>query len=186
DYVREHIVRQPRHAVVGRLAPPHPVTRNRRVTLDAARTFASVIPQREDGASRADRKVGLPLRTGSGIGVQLERRTEGHAAVGGADIIDVAGIAAGAVLSIDVVNDVVDGGRLTPAHVSPVTREYGGEVAVAGAGGTIAGPCEVGAGEGVGPSAAAISRPEHQVGARPGSTPASFVHAGDVHVACNQ
>src|SRR5439155_21957168 len=61
-----------------------------------------------------------------------------------------------------------------------------GEVVVAAAGGTIARPCEGGAGEGVGPSAAAISGPEHQVGARPGSTPASFVHAGDVHVACNQ
>src|SRR2546428_344886 len=64
DYVREHIVRQPRHAVVVGLAPPHPVAGNGRVTLGAGRAFASVIPHREEGASRADRKVGLPLRTG--------------------------------------------------------------------------------------------------------------------------
>src|SRR5439155_4305757 len=112
-----HIVSQPGDTVVGGLPPPHPVTRNRRVTLDAACTFACVIPHREDSATRADRQVRLPLRTGSGIGVQLERRTEGHAAVRGADIIDVAGVAAGAVLTIDVVNHVINGGRLTPAHV---------------------------------------------------------------------
>src|SRR5207244_3920628 len=175
DYVREHIVRQPRDTVIVRFAPPDPVARNRRVTFLAAGALARVIPHREDGATRADRKVGLPLRTGSGIGVQLERRTEGHAAVCGADIIDVAGVVAGAVLSIDVVNHVVDGARLTPAHVSPVTGEYGGEVAVVAASATIAGPREVGAGVGVGPSGAAISGPEHAVGARPGSTSASFV-----------
>src|SRR5207245_6564279 len=73
-----------------------------------------------------------------------------------------------------------------PAHVSPVTGEHGGEVAVAEANGTIAGPCEGGAGVGVGPCGAAIGGPEHEVGARPGSTPASFVHAGNVYVACDQ
>ena len=36
----------------------------------------------------------MPLRLGGiSVGVQLERRTEGHAAVGGADVKDVAGVA---------------------------------------------------------------------------------------------
>ena len=108
--------RQPGRAVVGGLARPHPVARNGRVTLAAAGALARVIPHGEEGATRADRKVGLPLRTGSGIGVQFEWRAKGHAAVGGADVIDVAGIGAGAVLGIDQVNDAVEGGRLTPAH----------------------------------------------------------------------
>ena len=156
DYVREHVVSQPGNPVVGRLAPPHPVAGNGRVTLLAAGALACVIPGGEEGATRADRKIGLPLRTGSSIGVQLERRTEGHATVCGANIIDVAGVGAGAVLRIDLVNDVIEGGRLTPAHVSPVTREHGGEVAVAGTGGIIAGPREVGASVGVGPSDATV------------------------------
>ena len=62
----------------------------------------------------ADRKVGLPLRTGRGIGVQLEWRAKGHTAVGGADVIDVARVGAGAVLGIDQVNNAVVGGRFDP------------------------------------------------------------------------
>ena len=64
--------------------------------------------------------------------VQLERRAEGHSAVGGTNVIDVASVAAGAVLGIDQVNDVVVGGRLTPALVPPVATAIGkhaGEVA---------------------------------------------------------
>ena len=86
--------------------------------------LAPVIPRREEGAGRADRDVRLPLRTGRGIAVQLERRAKGHTTVGGADIIDVARISAGAVLGIDQVNHVVVGGRLTPALVSPVAAGY--------------------------------------------------------------
>src|SRR5207244_7277107 len=135
--IAERHVGEPRNTIIGGLAPPHSVTRNSRVPFDAAGALACVIPRREEGATRADRKIGLPLRTGSSIGVQLERRTEGYATVCGANIHDVAGVGASAVLSIDVVNDVIEGGRLTPAHVSPVSREHGGEVAVAGTGGTI-------------------------------------------------
>ena len=52
-----------------------------------------VIPRGEEGASFADREVGLPLGLGGvSVGVQLERRAEGHAAVGGADVKDVAGV----------------------------------------------------------------------------------------------
>ncbi len=82
DYVGERIVSQPGQAVVVGLARPHSVTRNRRVALGAGGGLARVVPHREEGASRADRKVGLPLRTGSSIGVQFEWRAKGHATVG--------------------------------------------------------------------------------------------------------
>src|ERR1700730_7981750 len=83
DYVRERIVRQPRRAVVVGLARPHPVTRHGWVTISAVRAggLARIIPRRQEGATRADRQVTLPLRTGRGIGVQLERRAKGHTAV---------------------------------------------------------------------------------------------------------
>ena len=57
--------------------------------------------------------------------IQLEWRAKGHAAVGGTDVIDVARIAAGAVLGIDQVNDVIEGSRLTPALVPPVAADIG-------------------------------------------------------------
>src|SRR5439155_10275153 len=91
---------------------------------------------RQESARRADREIRLPLRTGGGIAVQLERRAKGHTAVGGADVIDVASISAGAVLGIDQVNHVVEGGRLTPAFVPPIAtaiRKHAGEVGAAAA-----------------------------------------------------
>ena len=62
-------------------------------------------------------RLGMPLRLGGiRVGVQLERRTEGHAAVGGADVKDVAGVTVtGVAGGIDEANDMVEGGRLTPA-----------------------------------------------------------------------
>ena len=75
----------------------------------------SVIPRREEGAASADRDVRLPLRTGRGIAVQLERRAKGHTAIGGADVIDVASVTAAPCCGIDPVNHVVEGRRLTPA-----------------------------------------------------------------------
>src|SRR5207247_1883670 len=39
-------------------------------------------------------------------------------------------IGAGAMLRIDVVNDVVKGGRLAPAHMSPVSAEHTSEVTI--------------------------------------------------------
>src|SRR5437868_6130094 len=81
---------------------------------------------------------------------------------------------------------MVDDGWLTPTHVSPVTGEHRGEVAVVEANATIARPCEGGASVGVCPCGAAISGPEHEIGARAASTSASFVHAGDVYVACGR
>ena len=82
-----------------------------------------VIPGGEEGACVTDRKVGLPLRLGVvGVGVQLEWRAKGHPAVGGADVKDVAGVAVtGVACGIDKANYVVEGSRLTPAHVPPVS-----------------------------------------------------------------
>ena len=52
-----------------------------------------VIPGGEESASFADREVGHPLRLGGlDVGVQLERRAEGHAPVGGTNVKDVAGV----------------------------------------------------------------------------------------------
>src|SRR5215208_1563957 len=80
-----------------------------------------VIPRGQEGASFADREIGHPLRlSGVRVAVQLERRTESHTAVGGTDVVDVAGVAAIG-LSIDEANYVIEGGRLTPAHVTPVS-----------------------------------------------------------------
>src|SRR5919109_2940448 len=122
DYVRERIVRQPGHAVVVGLARPHPVTRRGWVTILAVAVGAltCVIPCREQGAGWADRKVRLPLRPVRGVGVQLKWRTEGNAAVGRTDVIDVARVAASAVLRIDQVNDIVKRCRFTPTFVPPV------------------------------------------------------------------
>ena len=141
DNVRECIVRQPRRAVIGGFARPHPVTGNGRVAPGAASTLARVIPRRQEAAGRADREVRLPLRTDRGIGVQLERRGKGHTAVGRADVIDVARVSASAVLGIDQVNDVVQGSRLTPAFVPPVAA------AIAKHAGKVTHGCHAGAGK---------------------------------------
>src|SRR5206468_3668747 len=133
---------------------------------------ALVVPHGKEGASVAHRKVRLPLGLGDvGIGVQLEWRAESHSAVGRANVVNVAGVAA-AFLRIDEANNVVVGSSLTPAHVSPGT----------------AGTHEGGAGVGIGPSGAAVSGAIDQVGSggpAAGKTAlaAVFVHAGDIYVA---
>src|SRR5215216_282830 len=90
-----------------------------------------VIPRGEESASFADREVRLPLRLGRiGVGVQQERRTKGHPAISGADVVDVARV--GTVGSgIDIANYLIQSGRLPPAHVPPVSRTavHTGEVA---------------------------------------------------------
>src|SRR5437870_1862842 len=180
DYVRQRIISQPCQAVVVGLARPHPVTGNARVTISAVGALARVIPRRQEGAGRADRKVGLPLRTGGGISVQLERRAKGDTAVGGADVIDVARVTAGAVLGIDQVNYVVEGRRLTPALVPPVAAVIGRHA------GKIPDSCHARSGKagtdvGIGPGGAAVSGLEDVVGVVVGEASAAFVHAGNVH-----
>ena len=83
---------------------------------------------------------------------------------------------------------MVEGGRLTPAHVPPVSGAavHGAEEARTAA----ARADEGGAGVGVGTSVAAVSRAIDlvvPVAAAAGTTAvtAVFVHAGDVHVARN-
>ena len=70
-HIAEGHVGEPSRAVVGGLTCPHLVARNARVTSGAGGATARVIPHREDSATRADRDVRLPLRTGRGIGVQF-------------------------------------------------------------------------------------------------------------------
>ena len=184
DYVREHIVRQPCHTVVVGLARPHPVTGDASVTNLAVGALARVIPCRPERAGRADREVGLPLRTVRGIGVQLHRRAKGHTAVGGADVIDIARVTASAVLRIDQVNDIVECSRLTPALVPPVAaviRKHAGEVADS----CHARSREAGAGVGVGPCVATVRGPINMVDVVVGEATAAFVHPGDVNIARN-
>ena len=179
------MIRQPTHAVIGGPTRPHPVTRNARITARAAPALAGVVPRREDGATGADRKIGLPLRPCSGIGVQLERSTKGLPAICGADVIDVTRIATGAVLSINVMHDTVERGRLAPALMPPVTTaisKHAGEVAHRGN----ARPRKAGAAVGVAPGVAAIGRPEDEIRIVVREAAASFIHPGDVHVAGGQ
>ena len=183
-YIRGRFVSPPGRAVIGRLPGMHLITKGGGTGgLATGRCpRCLVIPRGEESASFADREVGLPLRLGGiSVSVQLERRTEGHAAVGGADVKDVAGVTVtGVAGGIDEGNDMVKGGRLTPALVSPVSGAgvHGGEEARCAA----SGARELRAGVGVGPGNAAIGGAVHLVGPI-GEAPIELVHAGDVHVA---
>ena len=137
-HVRERHVALPGYTVVGRLIRVHLVAGSagtrRLATGCYARRF--VVPSGKECACVAGRKVGLPRRLGRVVvAVQLERSAEGHATVGGANVEDIAWAdatgAGTATCGIDVANDVVVGGRFTPAHVSPVSRAgvHGGEIA---------------------------------------------------------
>src|SRR5262249_55587677 len=120
DYVRKHIVRQPVRAIVVGLARPHPVARNSLIPLGAVGGLPGIIPDGEEGASLADRKVRFQIRTASGISVKLKWRAKGEAPIGGADVVDIGRVAAGTVLIIDVANYAIEPGRLTPALVPEV------------------------------------------------------------------
>src|SRR4249919_4242628 len=131
DHIRKHIVRQPCQAVIVGLARPHPVAGDAWVAFRASGALSRVIPCRQEGAGWAHRKVSLPLRPGSGITVQLKWGAKGNAAVARANVIDVAGVTASAVLGVDQVNNVVKRCRFTPALVPPVAaavRKHAGEV----------------------------------------------------------
>src|SRR5256885_4975918 len=180
DHVRKHVVRQPASAVVVGLARPHPVTRSAWVACNAVCALARVIPRRQESASRADRKVRLPLRTGTAVGVQHERRAEGHTTICGANVENVAGITASAVLSIDQVNEIVDSSRLSPALVPPVGTKIGKHA------GKVTGSRYTRSGEGcasigVTPRATPIGGFEDEVGVVVRETTAAFVHARNVY-----
>src|ERR1041385_7477403 len=130
DHVRVRHVSLPAHAIVGGIASPHPVAGGVN-TRRATRALASVIPHREEAPICIDGEVRLPLCGGRRVRVQLQWRAEGHAAICGSDVIHVTTIeGAGAMLSIDVVNDMIKSGRLAPAHVSPVIAEHTSEITV--------------------------------------------------------
>src|SRR5207249_5232035 len=78
----------------------------------------------------------------------------------------------------------VVGGRLAPAHVSPVSAEHSSEVTVVAAKAT-ARASKGGLGIGECPSYSAVGGAIHHVGAVAEAT-AHFIHAGDVNVACNK
>src|SRR4029077_18925072 len=184
DYIRQRIVRQPAQAVVVGLARPHPVTGTGWGTILAVgvEALARVIPRRQQRASRADRQVRLPLRTRRGISVQLQRRAKGHTAIGGTNVIDVARVAARALLGIDQGNNVVEGSGLTPALVPPVaavSAKYPGEVTRRTHARSRKGCASVS----VAPGSTAISRLEEEVSVVVRKTTAAFVHAGDIQSA---
>src|SRR5205814_9031314 len=116
-----------------------------------------VIPDGENAATRGDRYIGLPLGlVGLDVGIEHEGGAEGDPAVGGADVEDIGGVAVGGVAGVvDVVNHAVEGGRLTPALVSPVIGAvvHGGEEARS----ATAGGGEAGTGVGEGPGVPAVS-----------------------------
>src|SRR5580765_3593681 len=124
DHVREGIVRQPGEAVVIGPARIHPVTRA------VAASYASrcspaitlVVPDGKEGATGAHRKTRLPLRLGRVcITVELEGGTKGHPAISGTDVEDIPRVAVATVAGrVNVVNNAVISGWLTPAHVPPV------------------------------------------------------------------
>src|SRR5207253_1580305 len=183
DHVRVCHVSLPAHAIVGGLASPHPVAGGVN-TWRATRALASVIPHREEAPIYIHGEVRLPLCGGRRVRVQLQWRAEGHAAVCGSDVIHVTRIGAGAMLRIDVVNDVIKSGRLAPAHVSPVTAEHTSEVTVITAKPT-ARASKRRSGIGECPSGPAVGRAINHIGAVAEAT-THFIHARYVNVACKQ
>src|SRR4029077_4234740 len=104
---------------------------------------------------------------------------KGNAAVARANVIDVAGVTASAVLGVDQVNNVVKCRRFTPTLVAPVAGVVGkhaGEVSLGGN----ARSGKARAGVGVRPSVASIGGLEDKVVVVVREATAAFVHAGDV------
>src|SRR6266496_3349588 len=185
NHIRERLIRQPTRAVVGGPARPHPVTRNGGITTSAADTLACVIPYSEDSATGTDRKIGFPLRPRRGVCVQLQRCAKGLPAICGADVIDVASVATGAVLGINVVHPAVVGARFAPALVSPIATAVGKHASEI-AHGRNARPRKAGTNVGVAPGVATVRGSEDEIRIVVWEAAAAFVHPSDVHVACGQ
>ena len=125
------------------------------------------------------------MGAGSSIRVQLERCTESHATISGTDIINVARVRAGASLSIDEMNNMAIRGRLAPALVTPVATTIGEHA------GEVTRTCNARAGKTgtrvrVRPGIAAVRGPEDKIAVGVGEAAASFIHAGDIQVACSE
>src|SRR6266481_7437115 len=100
----------------------------------------------------------------------------------------VTGGGAGAVLGIDQVNNAVVGGRFTPTLVPPeatLVTKHAGEVRVVAAS-YHARSRERRADVRIGPSIAAVGGLEHVVGVVVGKSTTAFIHARDIHVACDR
>ena len=138
-----------------------------------------VQPGSEQCSSRADRKVGPTLGRGRiGIGMQLHRSAKGHAHVSRTNVVNVAGVGAGAG-GIDVMHDAVKSSRFAPPLISP---KRGIVVHVGKVANTATpGAAEARAGVGVGPGIAAIGGSVDEVIAGVRKAAAAFVHASDVH-----
>src|SRR5215472_9978880 len=67
--IRESVVRQPTRSIIVGFARIHLVTRCIRVTVGTGGKIASVIPHRQERATRALGKVRLPLRASRSIRV---------------------------------------------------------------------------------------------------------------------
>jgi hypothetical protein len=102
--------------------------------------------------------------------------------VAGANVIDVSGITARAVLGIDQMNDAVVGRRFAPTLMSPVAtaiRKHACEVSNS----RHARSRKARARVGVSPGVATVSGPKDKVDVVVGETTTAFIHPGDVHIA---
>jgi len=102
-----------------------------------------------------------------------------------ANVVDVTGVAASAVLGIGVVNHAIIGAWFAPSLVSPVTAAIGKharEIAY----GCYARPGKARTSIRVGPGVAAVRGSENEIRIVVREAAAAFVHASDVHVACGQ
>jgi len=81
--------------------------------------------------------------------------------------------------------DAVEGSGFAPALMSPIATviaKHAGEVTHGGN----ARPSKTRAAVGVGPSVAAVGRPEEKIRVGVGKAATTFIHAGDVHIACGK
>ncbi len=88
-------------------------------------------------------------------------------------------------LGINVMHDAVEGGGLAPALMSPVATAIGKHAGEVTHGGN-ARPRKGRAAVGIGPSVAAVGRPKEEIGVVVGKAAATFIHAGDVNIACGK
>ena len=167
--VADHIGVVPGLAVVGRDPGPALVARARRVP--------GVVPADHHVTVRGDGQRWLPLSAGAAVAVDPDRRAPRRPVVRRARVVDVARIAARAVLGIRVVDDPARAAtHVAPAHVSPVGREHRGEVAARARARAEERPAH-----GDGRPRRAVVRVEHHVRAGAREAAAALVHAGDEH-----
>ena len=122
------------------------------------------------------------MRPCRSIVVQLERCAKRLATICRSYVINIASIATGSMLSIDIMDTTIKGAGLSPTFMSPIPAEiaeHAGEVAYS----SHAGSGKAGATVGVRPSVAAIGRPEKKVRIVVRKATTAFIHPGDVYIA---